>query len=189
MKYRFQSPANLISILVYWIVPIAGDRLWEILLRSEKVFSAMRPICIANLFLLISIFGILIASPGHGCADLSRFASIRLGTFLFSYPSPNSPISMGRFWGSFVTLMFICGKHSGFYWRTFLVRFSRTDELRTGQIYWSITSIPGRLYCFPNLWLQVRLLCADCFHWNIQIDITPAVSLFILSILLAFPIS
>ncbi|MDE0559385.1 hypothetical protein OU792_05255, partial [Algoriphagus sp. NF] len=104
LKYRFSRPATYIYFLILLIVPMLLVGFGNTP-ASEKVYHNA-PIVIANLLLLVSMFGILIASAVMG-VPLYRDLEHKTGTFLFSYPISETGYFMGRFWGSFVTLLFI----------------------------------------------------------------------------------
>ena len=104
LKYRFSRPATYIYfgvlVLISFLLIASGSTP-----ASEKVYHNA-PVVIAELQLLISIFGILIASAVMG-VPLYRDLEHKTGNFLFSYPISKTAYFMGRFWGSFVTLAFI----------------------------------------------------------------------------------
>lgn len=130
LKYRFTRPATYIYFLMLLIVPLLLVGFGNTP-ASEKVYHNA-PIVIANLQLLISIFGILIASAVMG-VPIYRDLEHKTGTFIFSYPISKFAYFMGRFWGSFVTLMFISfGSIVGFYLGTLLGPLFGTDVLRYG---------------------------------------------------------
>ena len=96
LKYRFTRPATYIYFLLLTIVPMLLIGFGNTP-ASEKVFHNS-PIVIANLLLLISLFGILIGSAVMG-VPLYRDLEHKTGTFLFSYPISKTAYFMGRFWG------------------------------------------------------------------------------------------
>src|SRR5690606_18770150 len=104
LRYRFSRPATYIYFALLLVVAALLIGFGNTP-ASEKVYHNA-PIVIANLQLLISLFGILIASAVMG-VPLYRDLEHKTGTFLFSYPISKFSYFMGRFWGSFGTLLFI----------------------------------------------------------------------------------
>jgi ABC-type transport system involved in multi-copper enzyme maturation permease subunit len=126
---------------------------------SEKVFHNS-PIVIANLLLLISIFGILIASAVMG-VPLYRDLEHKTGTFLFSYPISKFGYFMGRFWGSFLTLLFIStGALIGIYLGSLLGPLFGTDAERYGPNSLINYFQPWLTLILHNLWLASSIFFA-----------------------------
>lgn len=185
LKYRFSRPATYIYFAMLMIVPMLligfGNSP-----ASEKVFHNA-PIIIANLLLLISIFGILIASAVMG-VPIYRDLEHKTGTFLFSYPISKFAYFMGRFWGSFVTLMFISlGSILGFYLGTLLGPLFGTDELRYGPNLLINYLHPWATLLLPNLWLAGSLFFAlIVFTRNIKSIYSGGIVVFIIYLLSNF---
>jgi ABC-type transport system involved in multi-copper enzyme maturation permease subunit len=154
---------------------------------SEKVFHNA-PIVIANLLLLVSLFGILISSAVMG-VPLYRDLEHKTGTFLFSYPISKTGYFMGRFWGSFVTLLFISlGPIIGFYLGSILgAPLFGTDPLRYGPNSLINYLQPWLTLLVPNLWLAGALFFAlIVFTRNIRSIYSGGIIVFIIYLLANF---
>jgi ABC-type transport system involved in multi-copper enzyme maturation permease subunit len=158
LKYRFRRPATWIYFLLLTIVPMLLIGFGNTP-ASEKVFHNA-PIVIAELLLLISIFGILIASAVMG-VPLYRDLEHKTGTFLFSYPITKTGYFMGRFWGSFVTLLFISsGALLGILLGSLLGPVFGTEAGRYGPNLLMNYLYPWATLLVPNLWLAGSLFFA-----------------------------
>jgi ABC-type transport system involved in multi-copper enzyme maturation permease subunit len=158
LKYRFTRPATWIYFLLLMIVPMLLIGFGNTP-ASEKVFHNA-PIVIANLLLLISIFGILIASAVMG-VPLYRDLEHKTGTYLFSYPITKTGYFMGRFWGSFVTLLFISsGALLGIWLGSMLGPAFGTEATRYGPNLLINYFQPWFTLLVPNLWLASALFFA-----------------------------
>ncbi|MFT4855443.1 MAG: ABC-2 type transport system permease protein [Planctomycetota bacterium] len=185
LKYRFSRPATYIYFGMLLIVPLLLVGFGNTP-ASEKVFHNA-PIVIANLQLLISIFGILIASAVMG-VPIYRDLEHKTGAFLFSYPISKFAYFMGRFWGSFVTLMFISfGSILGFYLGTLLGPLFGTDALRYGPNVLMNYLHPWITLSLPNLWLAGSLFFAlIVFTRNIKSIYSGGIVVFIIYLLANF---
>ena len=158
LKYRFSRPATwiyfgLLLVVSFLLIGTGSTP------ASEKVFHNS-PIVIANLLLLISIFGILIASAVMG-VPLYRDLEHKTGTFLFSYPISKFGYFMGRFWGSFLTLLFISlGALIGIYLGSLLGPLFGTDAERYGPNSLINYFQPWFTLILPNLWLASSIFFA-----------------------------
>ena len=186
LKYRFSRPATYIYFAMLLVVPMLLVGFGNTP-ASEKVFHNA-PIVIANLLLLISIFGILIASAVMG-VPLYRDLEHKTGTFLFSYPISSKAYFMGRFWGSFVTLLFISlGAIVGFYLGSILGgTLFGTDPLRYGPNSLINYLHPWLTLLVPNLWLAGSLFFAlIVFTRNIKSIYSGGIIVFIIYLLANF---
>ncbi|MHA7129847.1 ABC transporter permease/M1 family aminopeptidase [Algoriphagus namhaensis] len=186
LKYRFSRPATYIYFAMLLVVPMLLVGFGNTP-ASEKVFHNA-PIVIANLLLLISIFGILIASAVMG-VPLYRDLEHKTGTFLFSYPISSKAYFMGRFWGSFVTLLFIsAGAIVGFYLGSILGgTLFGTDPLRYGPNSLINYLHPWLTLLVPNLWLAGSLFFAlIVFTRNIKSIYSGGIIVFIIYLLANF---
>jgi ABC-type transport system involved in multi-copper enzyme maturation permease subunit len=186
LKYRFSRPATYIYFLILLIVPMLLVGFGNTP-ASEKVYHNA-PIVIANLLLLVSMFGILIASAVMG-VPLYRDLEHKTGTFLFSYPISETGYFMGRFWGSFVTLLFISlGAIIGFYLGSILGgSLFGTDPLRYGPNPLINYLQPWLTLLVPNLWLASGLFFAlIVFTRNIRSIYSGGIIVFIVYLLANF---
>jgi ABC-2 type transport system permease protein len=153
---------------------------------SEKVFHNS-PIVIANLQLLISIFGILIASAVMG-VPLYRDLEHKTGTFMFTYPISKSAYFMGRFWGSFLTLLFISlGVMVGIYLGSILGPLFGTDAERYGPNTWINYLHPWFTLVLPSFWFAATLFFAlIIFTRNIKSIYSGGIVVFIAYLLANF---
>ncbi|KPQ19403.1 MAG: Aminopeptidase N [Algoriphagus marincola HL-49] len=185
LKYRFGRPATWIYFFLLLVVAalLIGSGNTP---ASEKVFHNA-PIVIANLLLLISIFGILIASAVMG-VPLYRDLEHKTGTFLFSYPITKSGYFMGRFWGSFLTLMFISsGALIGVYLGSILGPLFGTEAERYGPNSLINYLHPWLTLLLPNLWLAGSLFFAlIVFTRNIRSIYSGGIVVFIIYLLANF---
>lgn len=185
LKYRFSRPATWIYFLLLTIVPLLligfGNSP-----ASEKVFHNA-PIVIAELLILVSIFGILIASAVMG-VPLYRDLEHKTGTFLFSYPITKFGYFMGRFWGSFVTLLFISlGALLGVYLGSLLGPLFGTEAERYGPNLLVNYFQPWATLLLPNLWLAGSLFFAlIVFTRNIRSIYSGGIVVFIVYLLANF---
>ena len=185
LKYRFTRPATWIYFLLLFVVALiligTGNTP-----ASEKVFHNA-PIVIANLLLLISIFGILIASAVMG-VPLYRDLEHKTATFMFSYPISKFGYFMGRFWGSFVTLLFISsGALLGVYLGSLLGPAFGTDVERYGPNSLVNYLQPWFTLLVPNLWLAGSLFFSlIIFTRNIRSIYTGGIVIFIAYLLANF---
>lgn len=158
LKYRFSRPATWIYFALLTIVPLLLIGFGNTP-ASEKVYHNS-PIVIANLLVLVSLFGILIASAVMG-VPLYRDLEHKTGTFLFSYPIGKFGYFMGRFWGSFVVLLFISlGALLGIYLGSLLGPLFGTDAERFGPNLLINYLHPWLTLVVPNLWLAASLFFA-----------------------------
>lgn len=158
LKYRFGRPATWIYFGLLIIVPFLLFSFGNTP-ASEKVYHNA-PINIANFLILVSFFGILIASAVMG-VPLYRDLEHKTGTFLFSYPISKFGYFMGRFWGSFLTLLFISsGALIGIYLGSLLGPAFGTDALRYGPNPLINYLYPWLTLLLPNLWLASTLFFA-----------------------------
>jgi ABC-2 type transport system permease protein len=104
IRYRFSRPATYAYFGMLFAIAflLFGGGFTP---ASEKVYHNS-PYVIASLQSIISIFGVLLASAIMG-VPIYRDLEHKTGTFMFSYPLTKAAYFMGRFWGSFVVLLFI----------------------------------------------------------------------------------
>ncbi|MCS5490620.1 ABC transporter permease/M1 family aminopeptidase [Algoriphagus limi] len=185
LKYRFSRPATWIYFFLLLLVALLLIGFGNTP-ASEKVFHNA-PIVIANLLLLISIFGILIASAVMG-VPLYRDLEHKTGTFLFSYPITKFGYFMGRFWGSFVTLLFISlGALLGIYLGSLLGPAFGTEAERYGPNLLVNYFQPWFTLLLPNLWLASALFFAlIIFTRNIRSIYSGGIVVFIIYLLANF---
>lgn len=158
LKYRFSRPATWIYFALLLVVPLLLIGFGNTP-ASEKVYHNS-PIVIANLMLLVSLFGILIASAVMG-VPLYRDLEHKTGTFMFSYPITKFGYFMGRFWGSFAVLLFISlGTLIGIYLGSLLGPLFGTDADRYGPNSLMNYLQPWLTLVVPNLWLAGALFFA-----------------------------
>ncbi|MBC6367740.1 M1 family aminopeptidase [Algoriphagus sp. AK58] len=158
LKYRFSRPATYIYFALLLIVPLLLFGFGNTP-ASEKVYHNS-PIVIANFEILVSLFGILIASAIMG-VPIYRDLEHGTGTFLFSYPISKFGYFMGRFWGSFATLLFISlGSLLGIYLGSVLGPLFGTDAERYGPNELMNYLHPWLTLVLPNLWLAGALFFA-----------------------------
>jgi hypothetical protein len=158
LKYRFSRPATYIYFALLVIVPLilfgTGNTP-----ASEKIFHNS-PVVVGEFLILTSIFGILIASAVMG-VPLYRDIEHKTGTFLFSYPISKFGYYMGRFWGSFATLLFISsGALLGIFLGSVLGPLFGTDAERFGPNELTNYLQPWLTLVIPNLWLAGTLFFA-----------------------------
>lgn len=185
LKYRFGRPATWIYFFLLLVTALLLIGFGSTP-ASEKVFHNA-PIVIANLLLLISIFGILIASAVMG-VPLYRDLEHKTGTFLFSYPITKFGYFMGRFWGSFLTLLFISlGALAGIYLGSLLGPLFGTEAERYGPNLMVNYFQPWFTLLLPNLWLAGTLFFSlIVFTRNIRSIYTGGIVVFILYLLANF---
>ncbi|MEL7147080.1 MAG: ABC transporter permease, partial [Bacteroidota bacterium] len=111
LKYRLKRPGTWayfgILLLFGLIVAIGGNGP-----ASEKVF-VNAPKAIATMLITVSFFGIMLASAVMG-VPVYRDIEHRTENYYFSFPISEKGYLLGRFMGSFVTLLFISlGMHLG----------------------------------------------------------------------------
>ncbi len=178
LKYRFTRPATYIYFTLLAVVALLLIGFGNTP-ASEKVFHNS-PIVIANLLLLISLFGILIASAVMG-VPMYRDLEHKTATFLFSYPISKFDYFMGRFWGSFVTLLFISlGVLLGIYLGSLLGPAFGTDPERYGPNLLINYFQPWFTLVLPNLWLAGTLFFAlIVFTRNIKSIYSGSIVIFI----------
>ncbi|OOG69433.1 M1 family aminopeptidase [Algoriphagus sp. A40] len=158
LKYRFGRPATWIYFALLLVVALLLIGFGNTP-ASEKVYHNS-PIVIANLLVLVSLFGILIASAVMG-VPLYRDLEHKTGTFLFSYPISKFGYFMGRFWGSFVALLFISlGALIGIYLGSLLGPLFGTDAERYGPNSLINYLHPWLTLVVPNLWLAGSIFFA-----------------------------
>lgn len=158
LKYRFSRPATYLYFLLLFLVPVLIFGFGNTP-ASEKVYHNS-PVVIADFMVLVSIFGILIASAIMG-VPLYRDLEHRTGTFLFSYPISKFGYFMGRFWGSFFTLLLISfGSVLGIYLGSLLGPFLGSDASRFGPNDLNFFIHPWMTLLIPNLWLAGALFFA-----------------------------
>lgn len=179
LRYRFTRPATYIYFAMLFLVATLLIGFGNTP-ASEKVYHNS-PIVIANLQLLISLFGILIASAVMG-VPIYRDLEHKTGTFLFSYPISKFSYFMGRFWGSFVTLLFISlGSIIGIYVGSLLGPTFGTDAMRYGPNEFMNYFQPWFTLTVPNLWFAGTLFFAlIVFTKNIKSIYSGGIVVFIL---------
>jgi len=185
LRYRFTRPATYLYFGMLFLVAMLLIGFGNTP-ASEKVFHNA-PIVIANLQLLISLFGILIASAVMG-VPIYRDLEHKTGTYLFSYPISKFAYFMGRFWGSFVTLLFISsGSIIGIYVGSLLGPTFGTDAMRYGPNEFMNYFQPWATLTLPNLWLAGSLFFAlIVFTKNIKSIYSGGIVVFILYLLTNF---
>jgi ABC-2 type transport system permease protein len=185
LKYRFGRPATWIYFFLLLLVALLLIGFGNTP-ASEKVFHNS-PIVIAELLLLISIFGILIASAVMG-VPLYRDLEHKTGTFLFSYPISKFGYFMGRFWGSFFILLFITlGALVGIYLGSLLGPAFGTEAERYGPNELVNYLYPWLTLLLPNLWLAGTLFFAlIVFTRNIRSIYSGGIVVFIFYLLANF---
>ncbi|MCX2745445.1 M1 family aminopeptidase [Mangrovivirga sp. M17] len=186
LKYRFTRPATYIyfSLLAFvaFLLIASGNTP-----ASEKVFHNA-PVMIAELQLLISLFAIFLASAVMG-VPLYRDLEHKTGTFMFSYPISESAYFMGRFWGSFVTLIFISlGVAAGIYLGSIIGPATGwTEAARFGPNTFINYFQPYFTMMLPNLWLSGTLFFAlIVFTRNIKSIYSGGIIVFIVYLLANF---
>jgi ABC-2 type transport system permease protein len=186
LRYRFTRSATYIYFgllfLVGFILFASGSTP-----ASEKVFHNA-PIIVAELQLIISIFGIFIASAVMG-VPLYRDLEHKTGTFLFSYPIKESAFFMGRFWGSFLTLLFISfGVTLGIFLGSVMgPALGWTEASRFGPNPIMNYLQPWFTLVLPNLWMAGTLFFAlIIFTKNIKSIYSGGVLVFIVYLLANF---
>jgi ABC-2 type transport system permease protein len=185
LKYRFGRPATWIYFFLLMITSLLLIGFGNTP-ASEKVFHNS-PIVIAELLLLFSIFGILIASAVMG-VPLYRDLEHKTGTFLFSYPITKFAYFMGRYWGSFVTLLFIStGALVGIWLGSHFGPGFGTDAERYGPNLLVNYLYPWATLLLPNLWLAGSLFFAlIVFTRNIRSIYSGGIVVFIVYLLANF---
>ena len=159
LKYRFRRPATYIYFALFAFVALlliaSGSTP-----ASEKVYHNA-PVVIAELYVLFSLFGIMIASAVMG-VPLYRDLEHKTGTFLFSYPISKTAYFMGRFWGSFVTLIFnTIGGVNGVWLGNVLGQGTGwTEALRYGPNTLANYFQPWLTLWLPNMWFASALFFA-----------------------------
>lgn len=186
LKYRFSRPATYVYFALLLIVALIliGSGSTP---ASEKVFHNS-PVIIANLQLLLSLFSILIASAVMG-VPVYRDLEHRTASFLFSYPISDGAYLMGRFWGSFITLVFISlGGLLGIYLGSIIGPTTGwTDAARFGPNVLINYLHPWFTLVLPNLWLSGTLFFSVIiFTRNIKSIYTGGIVLFIAYLLANF---
>lgn len=186
LRYRFSRPATYLYFGLLMIVALllfaSGSTP-----ATEKVFHNA-PIVIANLLLIISLFGILIASAVMG-VPMYRDIEHKTGTFLFSLPITKSAYFMGRFWGSFVTLLFISlGVIVGVYLGSLIGSITGwTPAERYGPNEFMNYFHPWLTLVVPNLWFFSCLFFAlIVFTKNIKAIYSGGIIVFIIYLLSNF---
>ncbi|GMQ31703.1 ABC transporter permease/M1 family aminopeptidase [Algoriphagus confluentis] len=158
LKYRFTRPATYLYFLLLFITPLLIFGFGNTP-ASEKVFHNS-PVIIGDFMVLVSIFGVIIASAVMG-VPIYRDLEHRTGTFLFTYPISKFGYFMGRFWGSFVTLVFITfASVLGIYFGSLLGPFLGNDASRFGPNELRFFIHPWLTLLLPNLWLASTLFFA-----------------------------
>ncbi len=107
LTYRKKRPATYLYFLIFFILcfgAITSDNV-TIGAASEKVFKNS-PTVIFNYVILMSAFGILVASAVMG-VPLYRDIEFKTDKFYFSLPLKEKDYLLGRFTGSFIVLLFI----------------------------------------------------------------------------------
>ncbi len=185
LKYRFSRPATYIYFGMLFLVAALLIGFGNTP-ASEKVYHNS-PIVIANLQLLISLFGILIASAVMG-VPIYRDIEHGTGTFLFSYPISKFAYFMGRFWGSFVTLLFISlGSIFGIWIGSLIGPLLGTDAMRYGPNLFMNYLHPWLTLTVPNMWLAGALFFAlIVFTRNIKSIYSGGIVVFIIYLLTNF---
>ena len=186
LRYRFTRPATYMYFGLLLIVSLllfaSGSTP-----ATEKVYHNA-PIAIANLMLIISLFGILIASAVMG-VPIYRDIEHKTGTFLFSLPITKPAYFMGRFWGSFVTLLFITlGVVVGIYLGCVIGSITGwTPAERYGPNLFMNYFHPWITLVVPNLWFFACLFFAlIVFTKNIKAIYSGGILVFIVYLLSNF---
>ncbi|MGL1888295.1 MAG: M1 family aminopeptidase [Reichenbachiella sp.] len=186
LRYRFTRPATYmyfgLLLLVSLLLFASGSTP-----ATEKVYHNA-PMAIANLMLIISLFGILIASAIMG-VPLYRDIEHKTGTFLFSLPITKSAYFMGRFWGSFFTLLFVSlGVVIGIYLGTIIGSLTGwTPAERYGPNLFMNYFHPWITLVVPNLWFFSCLFFAlIIFTKNIKAIYSGGIIVFIVYLLTNF---
>lgn len=186
LRYRFSRPATYMYfglLLVVSLLLFASGSTPA----TDKVYHNA-PINLANLELLISLFGIIIASAVMG-VPIYRDIEHKTGTFLFSLPISKGAYFMGRFWGSFVTLLFISlGVIVGMYLGTIVgAATGWTPADRYGPNSFFIYFQPWLTLVVPNLWFFATLFFAlIVFTRNIKSIYSGGILIFIVYLLANF---
>ena len=185
LRYRFKRPATWSYFGLLVIIPMLLIGFGNTP-ASEKVFHNA-PIVVAEILLLVSIFGILIASAVMG-VPVYRDLEHKTSNYLFSYPISKTAYFMGRFWGSFVTLLFIsCGALLGMYLGSLLGPAFGTEASRFGPNLLVNYFLPWFTLLVPNLWLAGCLFFAlIIFTRNIRSIYSGGIVVFIVYLLSNF---
>ncbi|WP_026947108.1 ABC transporter permease/M1 family aminopeptidase [Algoriphagus marincola] len=151
IKYRFSRPGTWVYFFILFIVPFLLFGFGNTP-ASEKVYHNS-PINIANFLTLVSFFGILIASAIMS-VPLYRDLEHKTANFLYTYPISRAAYFMGRFWGSFVVLLFISlGPILGIFLGSIVGPTFGIDPLRYGPNEIIYYLQPWLILILPNLWL------------------------------------
>ncbi len=185
LKYRLKRPATYLYFFLVLIVALILVSTGSTP-ATEKEFHNS-PLNIAELQLLISLFGILIASAIMG-VPLYRDIEHKTGTFLFSYPISKTSYFMGRFWGSFTILILVSwGVIIGFYLGSLLGPVFGEPAERYGPNVFYHYIQPWYSLILPNLWFSATLFFAlIIFTKNIRSIYSGGIVFFILYLLSNF---
>lgn len=180
LRYRFRRPATYIYFAILFLLAFAllgfGGTT-----ATEKVFHNA-PITLVDLQLQISLICIFLASAVMG-VPLYRDLEHKTATFMFSYPISKTAYFMGRFWGSFATLLFISfGSVLGAYLGSTLgSAFGWEDASRYGPQVFNYYIQPWLTLTVPNLWFASGLFFAVIvFSKNIKAIYSGGVVVFVL---------
>jgi ABC-2 type transport system permease protein len=179
IRYRFSRPATYAYFGMLFAIAILlfGGGFTP---ASEKVYHNS-PYVIASLQSIISIFGVLLASAIMG-VPIYRDLEHKTGTFMFSYPLTKTAYFMGRFWGSFVVLLFITtGVMFGIYFGSLIgAATGWTEAERYGPHVFINYIQPWLTLVLPNMWIAGTLFFAlIIFTRNIKSIYSGGILLFI----------
>lgn len=180
LRYRFRRPATYIYFTMLFLVAFLMISTGSSAATEKVYYNA--PITIANVHLLISLFGIFLASAVMG-VPIYRDLEHKTGTFLFSYPISKTAYFMGRFWGSFATLLFISfGSVIGIYLASVITPVMGWEEAsRFGPNLLKNYFQPWLTLTVPNLWLAGTLFFAVIvFTKNIKAIYSGGILVFII---------
>lgn len=141
LKYRFKRPATylyfaLLFLFMFLNIIYGGGP------ASEKA-NLNSPYAISQMLIIISIFGSLMSSAIMG---VPVYRDVEFGTkdYFFSFPITEKGYLLGRFLGSFVTLLFVC--------------FGMVLGILLGGILGPMLGLAENVSRFapPNLWHHVQ---------------------------------
>ncbi len=157
LKYRFKRPATYayFGVLFFFAYVLA---IWASIGGSEKT-NINSPDTIMQALSLISVFGIMLASAIMG-VPVFRDIEHKTNGYFFSYPITEKGYLLGRFVGSFITLIFtMCGAMLGYLFGTIAAHyfgFGDNGE-RYGAFGLSYFLWPMLIVVIPNLFLAGSL--------------------------------
>lgn len=186
IKYRLKRPATWIYFLIFFLYAFISIGTGSTP-ASEKVMHNS-PWTITNFNVVFSMVMMLVCSAVMG---VPLYRDIEHGTrqYLFSLPVKKSGYFWGRFWGSFVFVLFI---GSSMCWGAMLgatigpafdwVPAERIGSYGIGNYFYSFI-----LYSIPNLFLSSAIFFAlVALSRNVKIIYTASISLFIGYLLASF---